>query len=147
MSQRIGIDVGGTFTDIIAYDDETGEVLVGKVPSSSDPMDAIMSGVAELGIDLASTEFFAHGTTVATNALITRSFPGAAMVTTRGFRDILEMRRGNRQDIWDTFADPVPPYIRRRDRLEVSERVDHSGEILLALAEDEARDIAATLRA
>jgi N-methylhydantoinase A len=147
MSQRICIDVGGTFTDIIAYDDETGDVLVGKVPSSSDPMDAIMSGVAELGIDLASTEFFAHGTTVATNALITRSFPRAAMVTTRGFRDILEMRRGNREDIWDTFADVVPPYIRRRDRLEVSERVDHSGEILLALAEDEARDIAATLRA
>lgn len=147
MSHRIGIDVGGTFTDIIAYDEDSAEVRVGKVPSSVDPMDAIMAGVSELGIDLATCKFFAHGTTVATNALITRSFPRAAMVTTRGFRDILEMRRGNREDIWDTFADVVPPYIRRRDRIEINERVNHAGEILISVAEDEARDIAKTLRA
>ena len=146
MAQRIGIDVGGTFTDIIAYDDETSVIQVGKVPSTPDPMDGVMAGVSKLGIDLATTTFFAYGTTVATNALITRSFPRAALVTTRGFRDILEMRRGNREDIWDTYADVAPPYIRRRDRLEIAERVDHTGEVVVPVAEADACDIAATLR-
>jgi N-methylhydantoinase A len=146
VSKRIGIDVGGTFTDIIAYDEQTGTIQVGKVPSTPDPMDGVMAGVLELGIELSATTFFAHGTTVATNALITRSFPRAAMVTTRGFRDILEMRRGNREDIWDTYADVAPPYIRRRDRLEITERISHAGEILSPLSENEARDLAETLR-
>ena len=69
------------------------------------------------GIDLRDVALFSHGTTVATNALITRRFPPAAMVTTEGFRDVIEIRRGTKEDLWDAYKDVAPPYIRRRDRL------------------------------
>ena len=71
---------------------------------------------------------FSHGTTVATNALITRRFPPVAMVTTRGFRDVLEIRRGTKDDLWDAYNDVAPAIIPRRDRLEVTERIDYQGE-------------------
>ena len=75
---------------------------------------------------------FSHGSTVATNALITRTFPRAAMVTTTGFRDVIEIRRGTKEDLWDAYKDVPPPYIRRRDRFEVDERVGYDGELLAA---------------
>ena len=92
---------------------------VAKVPSTADPLTGVMAGVAEAGIDLSKVALFSHGTTVATNALITRRLPPAAMVTTRGFRDVIEIRRGTKDDLWDTYKDVAPPYVRRRDRLEV----------------------------
>ncbi len=88
---------------------------------------------------------FCHGTTVATNALITRRLPEAAMVTTRGFRDVIEIRRGTRADLWDAYADNAPPYIRRRDRFEIAERIDHTGTVLEPLDEQHARQLARTL--
>jgi hypothetical protein len=82
---------------------------------------------------------------VATNALITRRLPAAAMVTTRGFRDVIEIRRGTRDDLWDAYKDNAPPYIRRRDRFEVGERIGQTGEVLEALDEDDARRVARIL--
>src|SRR5437879_9169770 len=143
---RVAVDVGGTFTDICILDEEQGTIDVAKVPSTDDPIDAVVSGVVEAGIDLRDVVVFSHGTTVATNALITRNLPPAAMVTTRNFRDVIEIRRGTKPDLWDAYADVAPPYIRRRDRLEVTERIDYAGEVVTPLDEEDARRVAAVLR-
>ena len=106
----------------------------------------MIAGVAEAGVDLENVVVFSHGTTVATNALLTRQFPPAAMVTTKGFRDIIEIRRGTKDDLWDAYKDVAPPYIRRRDRLEVVERVDETGRVVEPLDEVQARRVAEVLR-
>ncbi len=138
--------MGGTFTDVCVFERSTGRLRVAKVASTSDPIDAVLSGLAEADVDLARTALFCHGTTVATNALITRRLPPSAMVTTEGFRDVIEIRRSNRADLWDAYKDVAPPYIRRRDRLEVRERVDYAGKILEQLDEDQAREVARILK-
>ena len=144
---RVAVDVGGTFTDICILDEEAGTIEVAKVPSTpADPIEAVVSGVLDAGVDLRDVTLFSHGTTVATNALITRNLPPAAMVTTRGFRDVIEIRRGTKDDLWDAYKDVAPPYIRRRDRFEVSERIDWEGKVVTLLDEEEARSVAAVLR-
>jgi N-methylhydantoinase A len=143
---RVAVDVGGTFTDICILDEADGSIEVRKVPSTSDPIEAVVDGVAEAGIDLRDVVVFSHGTTVATNALIMRNLPPAAMVTTRHFRDVIEIRRGTKSDLWDAYADVAPPYIRRRDRFEVLERIDYAGEVVTPLDEEEARRVAGVLR-
>jgi N-methylhydantoinase A len=144
---RVAVDVGGTFTDVFVLDEETAGVHVAKVPSTpADPMEGVMDGVEAAGVDLADVSLFSHGTTVATNALITRRFEAAAMVTTRNFRDVLEIRRGTKDDLWDAYKDVTPPYIRRRDRFEVTERIDFEGTVVTPLDEDEARALAARLK-
>jgi N-methylhydantoinase A len=143
---RVAVDVGGTFTDVCVLDEEQGTIQVGKVPSTSDPIDAVITGVVEQEVDVRDIVVFSHGTTVATNALITRNLPPAAMVTTRNFRDVIEIRRGTKSDLWDAYADVAPPYIRHRDRFEVTERVDHAGEVVTPLDEEDARRVAAILR-
>jgi len=90
----------------------------------------VLGSIEEVGVGLNNIGLFSHGTTVATNALITRSFPRAAMITMKGFRDVIEIRRGTRQDLWDAYKDVASPYIRRRDRFEVAERVDYAGKEL-----------------
>src|SRR2546423_2915148 len=109
-------------------------------------MEGVLAGVAGAGVDLHDVVLFSHGTTIATNALITRRFPPAAMVTTRGFRDVIEIRRGTKPDLWDAYKDVAPPYIQRRDRFEVTERVDYAGNVVEPLNEEEARRVAALLR-
>jgi N-methylhydantoinase A len=141
----VAVDVGGTFTDVCVLDQASGELTVAKVASTADPIDGVMAGVEQAGVDLSHTALFCHGTTVATNALITRNLPKAAMVCTRGFRDVVEIGRGTRDDLWDAYKDNAEPYIRRRDRLEVGERVDHRGEVVAELDEDEAREVARIL--
>jgi N-methylhydantoinase A len=144
---RVAVDVGGTFTDVFVLDEDSADVRVAKVPSTpSDPMEAIISGVAAADVELSDVTLFSHGSTVATNALITRRFPPAAVVTTRGFRDVLEIRRGTKDDLWDAYNDVAPPYIRRRDRLEVGERIDYTGRVLEPVDEDGARAVSAKLR-
>src|SRR5438093_5627023 len=143
---RVAVDVGGTFTDICILDEDGGEIQIGKVPSTADPIEAVVSGVVDAGIDVRDVVVFSHGTTVATNALITRNLPPAAMVTTTKFRDVIEIRRGTKADLWDAYNDVAPPYIRRRDRFEVTERIDWAGKEVTPLDEDEARRVAAVLR-
>ena len=145
---RVAVDVGGTFTDICVMNEETGAMAIAKVPSTpKDPIEAIMSGVRDAaGVDLRDVVLFSHGTTVATNALITRNLPSAALVATTGFRDIIEIRRGTKADLWDAYKDVAPPYIRRRDRFEVDERIDFEGNVLVPLDEAGARRVAAILR-
>jgi N-methylhydantoinase A len=144
---RVAVDVGGTFTDICIFDESTQSMRVTKVPSTPDnPMTAVINGVRRANIDLTDVELFSHGTTVATNALITRKFPKAALVTTKGFRDVIEIRDGTKDDLWDAYSDVSGPYIRRRDRFEVPERIDFAGNVVTALDEDAARDLGRLLR-
>ena len=144
---RVAVDVGGTFTDVCIFDEDQQTMRVTKVPSTpSNPMEAVIGGVTRAAIDLADVRLFTHGTTVATNALITRRFPKAAMVTTKGFRDVLEIRDGTKDNLWDAYEDVSGPYIRRRDRFEVTERVDYKGRIVQPLDEEEAYELARLLK-
>ena len=144
---RVAVDVGGTFTDICIMDEETGAIRIEKTGSTpDDPMRAILTGIEQAGIDLSEVTMFSHGTTVATNALITRRLPRTAMVCTEGFRDVVEIRRANKEDLWDTYKDVAKPYIPRRDRLTVGERVDAEGVVLEVLNENDARRVAAILK-
>ena len=144
---RVAVDVGGTFTDVCIMDEDTGQIRIEKTPSTpDDPMRAIMTGVSDAKVDLSQVTMFSHGTTVATNALITRRLPRVAMVCTEGFRDVVEIRRSNKEDLWDTYKDVAKPYIPRRDRLTVKERVDAAGKIIQELDVEEARRVAAILK-
>ena len=127
---RVACDVGGTFTDVCVLDQATGQMRVAKTPTTPDPIDGVLNGIKAGGVDLRDMVLFAHGTTLATNALITRNFPPAIMVTTKGFRDVIEIRRGTRDDLWDTYKEMAPPYIQRRNRLVVTERIDYSGTVI-----------------
>lgn len=142
---RVAVDVGGTFTDVFVLDAD-GHTHVAKTPSTPDPMDGVLKGVAAAGVDWKDVTLFSHGTTIATNALITRKFPRAAMVTTEGFRDVIEIRRGNRDDLWDTYKEIAPPYIGRRDRLVVKERINYAGDVLTPVDEVQARAVANVIR-
>lgn len=144
---RVAIDTGGTFTDAFFFNEATGEILVTKVPSRPDQPDAaVMDSIQAAGVVPEDITLLTHGTTVATNALITRRLPKSALVATRGFHDIVEIRDGTKPDLWDAYVDVAPPYIRRRDRFEITERVDYSGKILTPLDEAELRDLARLLK-
>jgi N-methylhydantoinase A len=143
---RVAVDVGGTFTDICIMDEDTGLIRIEKTSSTKDPIEGILGGVAKAGIDLSKVALFSHGTTVATNALITRRLPRTAMVCSAGFRDVLEIRRANKEDLWDVYKDVVKPYIPRRDRLTVPERVDSTGRVVEPLDEAAAREVARILK-
>ena len=100
---RIAVDIGGTFTDICVLDESSGELRVAKTASTpADPLDGAMDALAVANVDLNDVTLFTHGTTVATNALITRRLPPSAMVCTEGYRDVIEIRRSNKEELWDT---------------------------------------------
>lgn len=144
---RVAVDVGGTFTDVCIMDETTGAIRIEKTASTpDDPMIAILNGIEQGGVDLSTVSMFSHGTTVATNALITRNLARTAMICTEGFRDVVEIRRANKEDLWDTYKDVAKPYIPRRDRLVVKECVDANGTVLEALDETEALRIAHVLK-
>ena len=152
MTWLIGVDVGGTFTDLFAFEPESGRINVHKVPSTpADPSQAIVAGLEGLrdryGVELSSMERFAHGTTVATNALIQRRGGRLALVTTKGFRDLLEIGRQIRPRVYDIQTDFPPPLIPRERRFEVAERVGSKGEVLTELTDAEAERIAAEVAA
>ncbi len=143
---RVAVDIGGTFTDICVLDEGSGAIRVAKTASTPDPIDGFLAGLEQGGVDLRDVALLSHGTTVATNALITRRLPRAAMVCTEGFRDVIEIRRANKEDLWDTYKDVARPYVPRRDRLTVRERVDAAGWVVTPLDEAEAREAARILR-
>ena len=127
----IGVDVGGTFTDIVSLDEEAGEVCVEKVPSTKGAQSSgFLSGImAVTSNDLNSVSTIIHGTTVATNALLERKGAKAGIITTQGFRDVLEMRRRDRPTTWGLWGQ-FKPVIDRKCRLEVPERTLADGTII-----------------
>jgi N-methylhydantoinase A len=138
---RVGIDVGGTFTDIVFLTPD-GTVLTRKILSSPDDYSrAIGAGLQEICTQTpvapeAVCEVM-HGTTVATNAILEGKGARTGLITTRGFRDVLEIRRMRMNRLYDIYWEKPPPLVPRRWRYEVTERLDHRGEILLPLARDE----------
>lgn len=143
---RVAVDIGGTFTDVCILDEATGAVRVAKTATTPDPIDGFLAGLASGSVDLREVTLLSHGTTVATNALITRRLPRSAMVCTAGFRDVIEIRRANKEDLWDAYKDVARPYIPRRDRLTVRERIDAAGRVVEPVDEAGAREVARILR-
>ncbi len=152
MSWRIGVDIGGTFTDVAVVDEESGSIGAVKVPTT--PRDfgegvvaALNTAIARHDIDARAVGFLSHATTVVTNALLEEKGADIALLTTRGFRDILELRRSARGDLYDLFQDPPSVLVPRYRRLEITERLDAQGEVVTPLIEEEIDDIVAFLRA
>jgi N-methylhydantoinase A len=125
----IGIDVGGTFTDVFVLDEDSGACTVAKVPSTRrDPAQGILDGIGRVAGDLGTIATVVHGTTVGTNALIERKGAPTGLITTQGFRDVLEMRRRDRPQTWGLWGQ-YEPVVPRDRRLEVSERTLADGSI------------------
>lgn len=152
MAWRVGVDSGGTFTDICLFEEESGRIEVWKVSSTpDDPSRGIAQGLVE-GVSGAQTwvadvAFFGHGTTVGTNALIQHRGVRTGLITTAGFRDLLEIGRQKRPDLYDLQADKPPVLVPRDLRLEVPERVRHDGTVETALDEEATREAVRALRA
>src|SRR6056297_284781 len=137
---RIGIDVGGTFTDFTLLAEDSGALSYFKVPSTpADPSEAIETGLAEMvdafGYAPGAVSFLAHGTTVATNIVIQRKGARTALLTTRGFRDVLELGRQARPSIYDYRVEKPPVLIPRDRRFEIDERITAAGEVWRPLDE------------
>ena len=152
MALRIGIDSGGTFTDVFLFDDASGAVAVWKVPSTpDDPSRAIAQGTEEgaqrMGKSPADLGYFGHGTTVATNALIQHRGVKTGLITTEGFRDLIEIGRQKRPDLYDLQVDKPPALVTRDLRFGVNERIRHDGSVETPLDEGSVRDIARLLKA
>lgn len=144
----VGVDVGGTFTDFMAFEVGTGRIHADKCLSTpDDPSRAILASLVNfIHADGKTIGRFAHGTTVGTNALVERRLGKVGMVTTRGFRDLLEIGRQTRPKIYNIHEDHPEPLVTRELRLEVSERIRADGTVLLPLDEEEMAPLAETLK-
>ena len=154
MSMQIGVDIGGTFTDLVCIDD-TSALHTSKTPSTpDDPARGVIDGLdllaQSMGLDLKSllgaTHLFLHGSTVATNLVVERKGAHLGLITTAGFRDLIELRDGSKQNRYDIRSPFPQPLIRRPMRLEVTERTAANGSIEVALDEDAVRSAIAELR-
>ncbi|MBV9552169.1 MAG: hydantoinase/oxoprolinase family protein [Alphaproteobacteria bacterium] len=151
MAWRIGVDSGGTFTDVCLFDEAARCIAVWKVPSTpADPSQGVAQGVAEglaqCGAAASEVAYFGHGTTVATNALIQHRGARIGLIVGAGFRDLLEIGRQKRPELYDLQADKPPVLVARRLRLEVPERLRHDGSVETPLDERALRDAARALR-
>lgn len=154
MGNRLAADIGGTFTDLVLLD-ESGDLHVHKTPSTPDDFKTgVLNGVKSIvgngganGKPLSDTDYFVHGATVVLNALIQRKLPITALVTTEGFRDVLEIMRTNNPYMYDMQYVKPKALIPRRLRFEVKERIRHTGEILRPLDEDSVRAVTERLAA
>ena len=150
MSTRIGVDVGGTFTDLVAYDPDSGAVVSAKWPSTTDaPETAVLECVtgAVAPHAIANCEYFLHGTTVGLNALLQRSGARVGLLATRGFRDVLEIRRGSREEMLNLWWRPPTPLVPRRLRIPIGERTLADGTIYTPLDDADVADAAKVFQA
>jgi len=152
MAWRIGIDIGGTFTDVALVEEGSGRMGVAKVLTTPHDfgkgvIEGIRRGLAENGIDPADVTLLSHATTVVTNALLEKKGAKAGFIATRGFRDLLELRRSSRADLYDLFQDAPAVLVPRRHRFEITERIDAQGEVVTPLAEDEIPALSEAIRA
>jgi len=147
----LGSDIGGTFTDLFLYHPETERTAIFKVPSTpADPSVGLLDGVEAVlemeGLRACDVDRFVHGTTVATNALIEQKGAPTGLITTRGFRDLIEIGRQRRPTLYDLFFDKAAPLVPRHLRLEVTERCDHTGLVLTPLDMEEVESAIMRLR-
>ncbi len=148
---RVGVDVGGTFTDVVIVDELTGEIYTAKVATvPSDPSAGCLHGIDKAmkthGLDARSFGFVVHGTTIATNTIIQNKGAKAGLITSEGFRDVLEIAYQTRPSLYDVFYDKPAPLIPRRLCLGVPERIDSDGNILVPLDEAAVRQVAFEMR-
>ena len=135
---RLGTDIGGTFTDVAAFDAETGRLLLGKSLTTPHRLvEGIHAGVSKAGADYKKASLFLHGSTIAINTLLERTGAKTALVTTKGFRDIYEIGRVNRPDSYNLFFEKHKPLIERAMRFEADERMLASGDVKTPLNDDE----------
>jgi N-methylhydantoinase A len=140
---RVGIDVGGTFTDLFAWEEASGRQVTAKVLTTrQDRSLGVLQAVQKAGLPFERITHLIHGTTTATNAVLERSYPDAAMVTTAGFRDTIEIGRQHRKYLYDPYQTKPKPIIRRRFRYTVDERMDVAGRTVRPLDEEAARAVA-----
>jgi N-methylhydantoinase A/oxoprolinase/acetone carboxylase beta subunit len=147
----VGIDIGGTFTDLVAIDASSGRrVSLKALTTPSDPLDGVLEGLTALlqryEISLSRVAHIVHATTLATNILLERSGPRVALVTTEGFRDVIEQGREDRYDIYDLQIEVQKPLVERRYRIGIAERTDARGAIVRDLDLDAVRRAAVRLR-
>jgi N-methylhydantoinase A len=140
---RLGVDVGGTFTDLVALVD--GDVVTAKVPSTKDQSEGVLASIDDSRLAPDDIATFAHGTTVATNALLERRGVRTALVTTEGFRDVIEIGRQNRPSLYDLMRDRPSPLVPRDLRYTIRERMGPEG-VVEPLHEDDVEQIAERLR-
>jgi N-methylhydantoinase A len=147
MQFHVGVDVGGTFTDTIAIDADVGTVKLSKVPSTP-PNQAVgfLNGLRQVDIPYEAVSWLVHGTTVGTNATLERNGAVCGLITTRGFRDIIELARRERPQLFGLYGE-FEPLILRSNRLEVTERLNAEGEVVVPLDEDELRAAIEELKA
>jgi N-methylhydantoinase A len=152
MAWRIGIDIGGTFTDVALIDEATGQIGVAKVPSTphnlaQGVLAALDNAMQRYAIAPTDVGLLSHATTVVTNAILEEKGARAALVTTRGFRDVLELRRSARADLYDLFQDAPATLVPRRRRYEITERIGADGTVVTPLAEGEVDGLITQLKA
>jgi len=147
---RVGIDIGGTFTDLVAVDEKHGLWKIKVLTTSTDPSIGALGAVRRLlekeGVDPRLVRVVSHATTLASNALLTGNIPKTALVTTSGFRDVLEIGRQNRPELYNLQVERLPPLVPRRYRFEVQERVTYDGRVLEPLSASQAVRIARRVR-
>ena len=152
MTWRFGVDIGGTFTDVALIDEATGAIGVAKTPTTPDDfgrgvLNGLNDALAKYGMPAGEVTLLSHATTVVTNALLEEKGARTALVSTKGFRDLLELRRSARADLYDLFQDPPAVLVPRHRRLEIAERVAADGSVVIPLAEDELPSLIAQLKA
>jgi N-methylhydantoinase A len=144
---KIGVDVGGTFTDLILYDSKTMELHVAKLPTTTDnPEDAILATLCNICREPKQVKFINHATTIATNSLLTHTGIGkTALITNHGFKDVLEIARQRRPEIYNLYTKRPQPLIKRKDRFTVHGRICADGKEIQPLDVSEAKQIAETI--
>jgi N-methylhydantoinase A len=140
---RLSADVGGTFTDVAAFDEATGALKLGKTLTTPQRLvTGIENGVGKAGSQFSAAKLFLHGTTVAINTILERSGAKCALLTTQGFRDIYEIGRVNRPESYNLFFEKHTPLIDRDLRFEIMERMDSQGTVLIPLDEEQVLAVA-----
>ena len=142
LGTRLAADIGGTFTDVAGFREDTGELVYGKALSTPKKLvDGISQGVDKAGMTFGEAEIFLHGSTIAINTMLERSGARTALLVTKGFRDIYEIGRINRPDAYNLFFRKHVPLVRRSLRFEVPERLTAEGEVDTELDEAEVHKI------
>ena len=145
--QRLAIDVGGTFVDFVLLDEDSGAVRIEKSPASGRLERRFFEGIDNLAIDIKSLQMIIHGSTMVINTIVQEKGARVGLIATRGFRDVLELGRGSREEIYNLFYAPPVPLVERHLRLEVNERMDAGGRVVAALDEEQARAVIRQLKA
>ncbi|MEX2672777.1 MAG: hydantoinase/oxoprolinase family protein [Phycisphaeraceae bacterium] len=149
MHWRVGLDIGGTFTDVIAANDASGEVRAAKVPSrKDDPVEGLLAGIGAVGLQWDEVAELTHGTTMVTNDIVEGLNDTVALVSTKGFSDVIAIGRTKRRSIYHLNAlSKLPPLVPEHLRFEVDERMDRNGNVVTALSEREISRVVAQVKA